>query len=193
MKKRFLPASMATLALAATTSPAFAHLVEGAHGGTLHGVAHPLTGTDHLLAMVAVGLWAALVGGRALWLVPASFVATMAAAAGLVSAGIAVPFIELTILASVIVLGVLIAGNVRLPVGIGMGLVALFALAHGAAHGSEIPLGASGLAFGLGFVASTLALHGAGIAAGLMLRQPALLRLVGGGIALAGCGLVLAG
>jgi urease accessory protein len=181
------------LVLAASVSPAFAHIVDGQSSGVLHGLSHPLTGMDHMLAMLAVGIWAALVGGRAVYLVPASFVAAMAAAASFASGGVALPMIELSIIASLIVLGVLIAGNVRLPVGVGMGLVALFALAHGAAHGAEIPLGADGLAFGAGFVATTLALHVAGLATGLLLRDARLVRLLGGAVALAGCGLAFAG
>lgn len=151
-------------ALAAGTlapSLALAHTGLGAHGA-FDGLAHPFLGADHLLAMVAVGLWAARLGGAAQWAVPVSFVAVMALGATLPGmAGI-----EGGIGASVVVLGLMVALAVRVPTVAAALLVAAFAAFHGAAHGAEMPSGASGLAYGAGFIAATTALHGAGLVLG---------------------------
>ena len=130
------------------------------------GLAHPLTGVDHILAMVAVGLWAAQLGGRARWLVPAAFVTVMALGGALGRAGVNVPSVEQGIAASVLVLGLLIAAAVRLPVAAGMALVGVFAVFHGFAHGAEMPVTAGGLIYGAGLVAATVLLHVAGIGLG---------------------------
>jgi urease accessory protein len=130
------------------------------------GLAHPLSGWDHLLAMVAVGLWAAQLGGRARWLVPASFVALMTAGAALGQAGWPIAGSEQAIAASVLVLGLLVAGAVRMPLIASITLVGAFALFHGFAHGTEMPSTAGGLSYGLGFVAMTALLHLAGLGAG---------------------------
>ncbi len=135
------------------------------------GFLHPLGGLDHVLAMVAVGLLAAQLGGRALWLVPASFVAAMAAAGVAGMAGVGLPTTELGIAASVVVLGGAIALRLTMPVAAAMALVGFFALFHGYAHGVETPETASGLSYGLGFVAATALLHGIGIAASLALGR----------------------
>jgi urease accessory protein len=163
----------------------------------VHGVMHPLGGIDHILAMVAVGLLAARMGGRALLLVPASFVLTMAVAGLAGMAGMVVSHGEIGIALSVLVLGAMIAAGVRLPVAAAMGLVGFFAVFHGYAHGIEVPPTASGLAFGAGFVAATALLHGLGITLGLALGQagepiarPAL-RLGGVATALAGAVLLI--
>ena len=113
---------------------------------------HPLGGIDHILAMIAVGVFAAQLGGRALWLVPAAFVATMAAAGVLGMAGIALPYTEIGIALSVIALGAAVAFRVKVPTTIAMAMVALFAIFHGYAHGAEMPETLSGLGYGLGFV-----------------------------------------
>jgi len=149
------------------------------------GLAHPFSGWDHLLAMIAVGLWAAQLGGRARWLVPASFVGLMALGAALGEAGLAFAGLEQGIAASVLALGLLVAGAVRLPVAAGMALVGLFALFHGLAHGGEMPASAAGLNYGFGFIAATALLHAAGLGAGaLAARRSTLLpRLAGGAIA----------
>jgi urease accessory protein len=131
------------------------------------GFVHPLGGIDHVLAMVAVGLFAAQIGGRALWLVPASFVAAMAAAGLAGMSGVALPMTELGIAASIVVLGGAVALRLSMPVAAAMALVAFFAMFHGYAHGLETPETASGLLYGLGFVAATALLHGLGIAIGL--------------------------
>ena len=160
------------LALAAITlaaSPASAHLAPGAHGSFLAGASHPLFGLDHVLAMVAVGLWAAMLGGRALVLVPAAFVSTMVIGFGLAMAGVGLPFVEPAILASVVVLGLglVVAMSVRLPAAAGALLVGAFALFHGHAHGGELGTAAA-LPYMAGFAISTALLHGAGLGLGVL-------------------------
>ena len=169
--------TLALAALATTTAPAFAHLNPEEHGSFMAGFSHPLFGLDHILVMVAVGLWAAQIGGKALWAVPAAFVTTMAIGFGLALAGIDLPFVEPAILASVVALGLLVAMAVRLDTVMSAAIVAVFALFHGHAHGGE--LGSAGaLSFGVGFVIATALLHGAGVALGLGIA-----RLSGGAIA----------
>ena len=155
-------------ALAAATVPAFAHVGPGDHDSFFAGFSHPLLGLDHIAVMVAVGLWAATIGGRALWAVPAAFVGAMVAGFVLSLTGLSLPFAEPMVLASVVVLGLLIATAARLPVGVGAMLVGVFALFHGFAHGGELGA-ATALPFGVGFVLATTLLHGAGIGAGLFL------------------------
>lgn len=168
--------SIAAMTLLA--APAFAHTGVGATSGFAAGVAHPLFGLDHLLAMVAVGAWAALLGGRALWLVPAAFVAAMLVGGGVALAGVDLPMVETGIALSVVVLGALVAVNARVVVGAGMAVVALFALFHGHAHGSELPAGLSAAGYALGFAISTAVLHGAGIVAATLLVNLAATRAV---------------
>jgi urease accessory protein len=179
-------------ALAATTAPAFAHLDPQEHGSFMAGVSHPLFGLDHILVMVAVGLWAAQIGGKALWAVPAAFVATMALGFGVALAGIGLPFVEPAILASVVALGLLVAMAVKLDTVVSAAIVAVFALFHGHAHGGE--LGSAGaLSFGIGFVMATALLHGAGIGVGLGIARlsggATAARIIGGATALAGLAL----
>jgi urease accessory protein len=188
--RNFIPLLAALIFL---PSLAHAHTGVGATTGFAHGLAHPLTGLDHLCAMIAVGLWAAQRGGRALWLVPLAFVSVMTLGAMLGMAGLALPFVEQGIIASVLVLGVLIAAAVRLPLAASVILVGLFALCHGHAHGAEMPDTASGFIYGLGFVISTACLHLAGIGWGLAMQKIAaaqVARWTGGAIAV--CGLYLA-
>ena len=193
-----------TLTLAAAMvalggAPAFAHADPGAHGSLFAGVFHPLFGADHILAMVAVGLWAALLGGRALWLVPAAFVATMAAGFASALLGAPLPFVEPVILASVVVIGLVAAMALSVPTGFAMALAGFFAFFHGHAHGGE--LGEAGaLSFALGFVVSTALLHIAGSGMGLGLRRlfggsagQLVTRFAGGATALAGIWLAIAG
>jgi urease accessory protein len=189
MTRRLAFAAIASLAAA---SPAFAHPGALDHGSLAAGMAHPFLGLDHVLAMLAVGLWASLLGAqgerRAVWLVPAAFVGAMAVGFALALSGLALPFVEPTILASVVVLGLLAAAAYTVPVGAGMALVASFALFHGYAHGGELG-GANALAFGLGFAASTALLHMAGIGLGRLLGSSAgriLIRFMGGATAVAG-------
>ena len=151
-------------ALVLTPSLAFAHPGLPGHAHDLAtGFVHPLGGIDHVLAMVAVGLFAAQLGGRALWLVPASFVAAMAAAGLGGMSGVALPMVETGIAASIVVLGGAIALRLSMPVAAAAALAGFFAIFHGYAHGLETPETASGLMYGLGFVAATALLHGLGI------------------------------
>jgi urease accessory protein len=184
------------LILAVSSLPAEAHTGIGAASGLLAGLSHPFAGLDHLLAMSAVGLWAASLGGRAMWAVPAAFVAAMAIGGGLGAGGMAFPAVELMIGLSVVALGALVALNVKVPAAAGMAIVAAFALAHGHAHGSEMPATASALAYGVGFIAATTILHGVGMGLGLTLQRlvtPALSRIMGGAIAAVGLSLAFAG
>jgi len=186
--------SIAAAALAATTLPAFAHLNPEEHGSFMAGFSHPLFGADHILAMVAVGIWAAQIGGRALWVVPSAFVGTMAIGFMMALGGIDLPFVEPAILASVIALGLLVAMAARLPVSAAAAVVGIFALFHGHAHGGE--LGSAGaLQFGIGFVIATALLHVAGIAAGLGVSRLGTVasRVIGALTALAGLTLAFGG
>jgi urease accessory protein len=145
---------------------AFAHAGIGDAHGLTHGFMHPVGSLDHVLAMIAVGLLAVTLGGRALWLLPASFVAVMAVGGMLGVAGINVPFVETGIALSVVVFGLAVAFRTPLPVLAGMALVGFFAIFHGFAHGAEMPTDASGLAYAGGFMLATALLHGVGIAVG---------------------------
>jgi urease accessory protein len=173
---------------ALTLLPTLAHAHPGHDAaGFAQGFAHPLLGLDHILAMLAVGLWAVQLGGRALWIVPASFVGAMVLGGALGSSGFALPFVEQSILASVLILGVLIAAAARLPLAASAVIVGAFSIFHGFAHGAEMPGAGSAVTYGLGFVAATALLHAAGIAAGLMTRQLAhgqWIRVAGGAIAM---------
>ncbi len=152
------------------------------------GLAHPFTGMDHMLAMIAVGLWAAQLGGRARWLVPVSFVGVMALGAALGHAGLNFSGIEQMIAASVLVLGLLIAKSVKLPMAASVALVGVFALFHGLAHGAEMPATAGGLSYGAGFIAATALLHFVGLGLGTLAarRSEKLASYAGWGIAAAG-------
>ena len=168
-----LPAALALGALlAAWGLPADAHLLNASSAGAAQGFAHPFSGLDHILAMVAVGLWAAQIGRRALWVLPVVFPLAMAAGGLLGMGGIAVPGVETGIGASVVLLGLLIALVARPPLPIAMAVVAVFAIFHGHAHGTELPQAASPLLYGLGFVGATAALHLVGLAIGQVLKLP---------------------
>jgi urease accessory protein len=188
-----------TLALlAASALPALAHVGPGTHGpdgGSLGaGLAHPLTGIDHILAMIAVGLWAAQRGGRALWLWPLAFVTVMLVGGALGMAGVPLPMVEPGILASILVLGLVVAFAARPSDGTGALLIGLFALLHGHAHGTEAA-GASWLPYAAGFAFATAGLHLLGIGAGrtaARLVAPWALRALGALTAALGFGLVLA-
>ncbi|MFT3790584.1 MAG: HupE/UreJ family protein [Rudaea sp.] len=190
-KRPRLAALLAALALAAVSVPAFAHPGHAAHGGLLAGFAHPLLGADHLLAMFAVGVWAAQLGGRALWAVPPAFVSVMAlGAAAAISghAGFASTTIESGIAASLLALGLLVLCAQRLPLAAAIALVGAFAWFHGAAHGGELPDTADPLRYAIGFLAATALLHGAGIVFGTLAQRhaPRLGRAGGAATAIAG-------
>lgn len=168
--------------------PALAHTGAGAVHGFGAGLLHPLFGVDHVLAMVAVGLWAGLTGGRARFAYPLAFVGMMVLAGLWGMSGSSLPGVEIGIAVSVVVLGLAIALRATPPLAAGAAACAIFAIFHGHAHGAELPQGASGLGYALGFVLATAALHGAGLGlAGLLAaRAPLLARVAGGGLALAG-------
>jgi urease accessory protein len=153
-------------AIAMAPTAAFAHVGVGDTGGFFHGFAHPITGLDHVLAMVMVGILAFQMGGRALWLVPTTFVVAMTLGGALGVAGVNVPFVELGIALSIIVLGAVVALGIQAPTAAAMALVGFFAIFHGHAHGSEMPETAAGIAYGVGFMIATALLHLAGIGAG---------------------------
>lgn len=165
--KRLLRLTIFSILLAPTA--ALAHTGAGDTSGFVHGFVHPLGGLDHQLAMILVGLFAYQLGGRALWLVPLTFVGVMALGGALGVAGIPVPFIETGIALSVIVLGAIVAFGVKPPVAIAMAIVGLFAIFHGHAHGSEMPMDASGVEYGLGFMLATALLHLVGIGIGFLI------------------------
>ncbi|MBO0664472.1 HupE/UreJ family protein [Jiella sp. MQZ9-1] len=159
MPKRTL---LAFAALLATPLPAFAHFNPAEHGSLLAGLSHPLTGLDHIVVMLLVGVWAATFRGAGRLVIPAAFLVMMLAGFALAMAGVSLPFVEPTILASVVAIGLLVALAVRVPSLAAVAIVGIFAVFHGHAHGSE--LGAAGaLSFACGFAAATAALHGAGL------------------------------
>lgn len=159
--------ALLALALILVPTAAFAHTGVGDTAGFLHGFEHPVGGLDHVLAMVAVGVFAYVLGGRALWLVPLAFVGMMAVGFLLGIGNVPVPFVELGIALSSVVIGAAAAWGRPMPVAIAMALVGGFALFHGHAHGAEMPTDASGLMYALGFMLATALLHLAGIAAAL--------------------------
>ena len=169
---------------------ALAHPGHDGATGFLHGFVHPVTGIDHILAMIAVGLLAAQYGGRALWLIPMSFLVAMAIAGVIGMAGIVVPVAEVGIGVSVVVLGLAIAFQLKPPTFVAMGVVGFFALFHGYTHGAELPDGITGLSFALGFLFATTLLHSTGVGLGLLMQRqasgPRLIRAGGGVMALVG-------
>jgi urease accessory protein len=186
-----------TIALAIVPSTAFAHTGVGDTSGFAHGFMHPVGGLDHVLAMVAVGLLAARLGGRALWLVPLSFI-TMMILGGIAGVGgVGLPFVETGIAGSILVLGFVIALGRRISTAFAMAMVGFFAIFHGHAHGTEMPVDAAGLAYGAGFALATALLHAAGLALGLGADRLAgtwsarASRIAGGVMAAAGAGLMV--
>ena len=153
--------------------PAFAHSAAGVAGGLEAGLLHPLYGLDHVVAMVAVGLWGAFLGPPAIWLLPIVFPMVMAVGGAMGVIGIPIPFVEVGIAVSAIVLGLMVAFAVRPPIWVAALLVGAFAIFHGYAHGTELPSAANPLAYSIGFVVSTGLLHLAGIAFGLLAKWPA--------------------
>ena len=195
MKRTCLWLTLFALCLAPTA--AFAHVGVGSTSGFVHGFMHPLSGLDHQLAMILVGVFAYQLGGRALWLVPLTFVSVMALGGFLGVMGIPVPFVEVGIALSVIVLGAIVAFGVKAPLAVAMAAVGFFAIFHGHAHGSEMPLDASGFEYGLGFMLATAALHTVGIGLGFLIGMSSktfgntVYRLAGGLASVAGIGLLL--
>lgn len=172
------------------SSLAFAHVGMGEHHGFLSGLGHPFSGFDHLATMIAVGLWGAQLGGRAVWLAPLSFVSVMTISGLLAMFGSPIPFIEGGITLSLLILGVLIAAAIRLPAIASAAIVGVFAVFHGYAHGVEMPQNASALAYTAGFIAATMLLHLSGIGITMLIRKhnhAPWLRFSGAAVVLCGC------
>src|SRR5450631_3661274 len=174
--------ALTLLVLGLGSSAALAHPGHGEAASFAAGIAHPLGGLDHMAVMIAVGLWAALKGGRALWLWPAAFVGVMLIGGALGMAHVPLPFVESGILASVIALGLLVALAVDLPVWLGAVVIAVFAVFHGHAHGSEATETMSGMEYMAGFALATATLHLTGIGFAQMMTRahlPPAIRVVG--------------
>ncbi|MCC5876092.1 MAG: HupE/UreJ family protein [Candidatus Sumerlaeia bacterium] len=175
LEKRLLTTTILAAATLLATTPALAHVGDGTihhHGsGFMSGLLHPIFGLDHLIAMVAVGLWAAQMGGRMIWALPVAFAATMIIGGILALGGVPFPFVEPGIAASMMVVGLLIAFAVRLPLMAGCVVTGLFAFFHGHAHGAEMAAGSGALLYFTGFALTTLFLHAAGIGMGMFLRN----------------------
>ncbi len=188
---RFVGFAMGAVAVLTLPSIAWAHPIKTAGGSELwQGLAHPLAGWDHFCAMTAVGLWAAQRGGRAMWIVPVTFLATMALGSALAFNGVRMPLVEAGIATSLLVLGIFVAATVRLRLALGMALVSVFAIYHGHAHGTEVPAFAFSSAWLAGFVASSTGVLAFGVVLGWMAqgnwRSVQLVRLFGGVVAICG-------
>ena len=184
--KRTLAFAMLALVVPST---ALAHVRGGGAIGFVSGVDHPVSGVDHVLAMVAVGLWGAQLGAPAIWLLPVTFPMVMAFGGMLGLLGVKLPGIEIGIACSAIALGLAVFLELRPSLWAAALLVGFFAIFHGHAHGTELPSGADGLLYSIGFVVATGTLHALGITIGLVHRWPAgriVLRAAGAGVALSG-------
>ena len=196
MRRSFQQASLAALAgaffilaMAGFSSAALAHVGDHSHMGFAEGLLHPFSGLDHVLAMVAVGLWASQLGGRALWVLPLTFPVVMAAGAALGMSGVVLPGVEVGIAGSVMVLGAAVALALRPSLAVSIPLIGAFALLHGYSHGVELPASVSAVSYGTGFIAATLALHAIGIAIGVSAGRISVrfaTRTAGGAIACVG-------
>src|SRR5262249_46462750 len=185
MSDRIVIAVFAITALLAA-DPALAHEQAGVTGGLVSGLMHPLTGMDHLIAMVAVGIWGAQLGAPAIWVLPITFPLVMALGGVIGVLKFHLPMPELVIALSAIVLGAAVAMRLRVPFALAAAIVAVFAVFHGHAHGAELPNSANPLAYGVGFVVATGLLHLCGIAIGTLTRWTA------GGRMIQGLGVVIA-
>ena len=180
---------IALIAAALAPAIAFAHEETGQAAGFLAGLLHPVTGIDHVLAMISVGLWGAVLGPPAVWVLPVAFPLVMALGGLMGLLGIPLPGVELGIAISAIVLGTMVLAEARPPIWLAALIVAVFAVFHGHAHGRELPEGTSALLYSLGFVIATGLLHAVGILLGAVYRWPTGrrgLRVAGAGVALAG-------
>jgi urease accessory protein len=186
MKMKHLPVALALILMAV---PAQAHIRQGEATGFVSGLAHPVSGLDHIIAMVAVGLWGAQLGAPAIWLLPVTFPMVMAFGGFLGLIGIPLPVVEIGIALSGVLLGAVVLFELKAPLYLATALVGIFGLYHGHAHGAELPPGENGLLYSLGFVLATGALHAAGIGIGTIHRWDwgrTALRLAGAGISLGG-------
>jgi urease accessory protein len=167
----------------------FAHDSGDVAGGLLSGFMHPITGLDHVVAMVAVGLWGAQLKGRSIWVLPVVFPMLMAIGGALGVTGISIPWVEIFIALSGIVLGLMVALEIKMKLPYAILIVAFFAVFHGYAHGTELPHSASPLAYGLGFVITTGLLHLTGILIGTLHKLKigrVIIRILGAGVTLVG-------
>ncbi|MCK5167078.1 MAG: HupE/UreJ family protein [Rhodospirillaceae bacterium] len=182
--------------LALVSSPVLAHTGAGSVSDISAGFGHPIGGIDHVLAMLAVGILAAQLGGKSLWFVPAAFVGMMVVGGLLGISGVPVPFVELGIVGSIIVLGGAIAAGRKIPMSLAMSMVGLVAIFHGHAHGTEMPANISAIEYSIGFIAATSLLHAFGISLIIGARKVAketasiAIRVSGGSIAVTGAALL---
>lgn len=188
---RFLPGRslIASLFLLASSS-AWAHTEEGIVGGFISGFLHPIYGPDHVVAMVAVGMWGAFLRQPAIWMLPVIFPLVMAFGGALSVLGLPLPFVEIGIAASAVVLGLMVVSAARPPLWVAGVLVAVFAIFHGHAHGAELPEASNPLSYAIGFVLATGLMHLVGIAFGMLTRTPRgtlVVRCAGAVISAAGC------
>ncbi len=188
-RRRPIPANALALLSALWAQTAMGHLLQGEASGFFTGLLHPVSGADHVLAMVAVGLWGAQLGAPAIWVLPVAFPLVMAMGGMLGFLGVPIPGVEYGIAASAIVLGTAVAFEVRPPLVVAALVVGCFAIFHGHAHGTELPAGQSALLYSMGFVVATGCLHGLGIGIGTVHRRDwgrRLLRVAGTVVALGG-------
>jgi urease accessory protein len=192
LKRSLMFVAGIALIMSALSSPAMAHITNASGGDFAHGFTHPFSGLDHILAMIAVGLWASQLGRPAYWMLPLTFPVVMAAGAVLGFAGVPLPWVEVAIAGSVIILGALVALALRPSLTVSIALIGLFALMHGHSHGTELPQATSPLAYGTGFLIATVLLHAIGLAIGGTSRWPlARVGLRTAGAAIAAIGVLL--
>lgn len=173
IRKRVVPLALAiAMAGVMLSPPAMAHITNASGAGFAGGVSHPFSGLDHILAMVAVGMWASQLGERAYWVLPLTFPVVMAAGAALGIAGVPLPWVEIGITASVIILGLMVALALKPSLAVSIALIGLFAIMHGHSHGTELPQAASPVAYGAGFLIATALLHAVGLVIGGTSRWP---------------------
>jgi urease accessory protein len=188
-RRSFATGLLLALPLALIAAQASAHTGEGIDTGFASGFWHPILGWDHVVAMVAVGIWGAFLGSPAIWILPVVFPLVMAFGGALGILGVPLPMVETGIALSGVLLGLLVAFAVRAPLWVAAVIVGIFAIFHGHAHGTELPAEFSAYGYAVGFVVGTGLLHMAGIAVGFLTRSPAgtiAVRAVGGVIALVG-------
>ncbi len=180
------------IVVAGLSSPAMAHITDASGAGLSGGFAHPFTGLDHILAMVTVGLWASQLGRPAYWMLPLAFPAVMAAGAGLGIVGLPLPWVEIGIAGSVVVLGSMVALALKPSLAVSIALIGLFALLHGHSHGAELPQATSPVVYAAGFLIATVTLHAVGLIIGSASRWPlAGIGVRAAGAAIASIGVVL--
>jgi urease accessory protein len=189
MTKKLPSTLMRVLALGLLLTPSLAQAHPGHASGLSEGLAHPVSGLDHIAAMIGVGIWAAQLGGRARILVPVAFLAAMMLGSSLSIAGVPVSGVEQGIAASLFLLGLLLIAQCRLPIAIAMSLAAAFAVFHGLSHGGEMSSATQPLTYGLGFIVSTAVLHLSGLCLAILpsqINRPATIRLAGAALVICG-------